>query len=179
MRVGIDARRQAHQEAARAGVARPGDLLDRVQDDERARLGGAAQQLILLVVAVDDDLLASDPRGQGEGQLARGRDVGAEALLGQQAENRDRRERLRPVDHEGIRRGRPIRPRLRANGRLVVDDERRPEPFDELRRAQSSDRQLAVDDGGRVGQELCKSRLNRWLHAETIVTLGDVSLLIT
>ena len=96
----------------------------------------------------------AEPRSESERQLARRRDVGAEALLGEQAEDRHRRERLRAVDDERVGRGRAVRPRLRAHGRLVVDDERRPEPLDELRRAQPADRQLTVGDGRRVGQKL-------------------------
>jgi len=54
------------------------------------------------------------------------------------------RERLRAVDDEGLRRGGPVRPRLRADRLLAIDDERRPVLGRELRRGDAAERQLAV-----------------------------------
>ena len=59
-----------------------------------------AELLVRLVVAVEEDPLAGDLRGLREGELAERRDVGADALVGEHAQQRDVRERLRPVDDE-------------------------------------------------------------------------------
>ena len=100
---------------------------ERVENDERVRLCRSAQQLVLLVVPVHHQPRSVEPRAERERELACGRDVGADALLGKEPQHRDRRERLRPVGDERVRRGRAIRARLVAERRLVVDDERRPE----------------------------------------------------
>ena len=120
---GVTRTRKRSAPAARAPV----ELVERVEDDQRPGVGCAAQQLILLVVAVDDEPLAIEPGAQRERELACGGDVGAEALLGEQPQHRDRRERLRPVRDQRIRGGRAVRACLVAQRHLVVDDERRPE----------------------------------------------------
>ena len=67
-----------------------------------------------------------EPGRLRERELAERRDVGADALLGEQPQQRDVRERLRPVDDERAGRGLAVRARLRADRLLAVDDERRP-----------------------------------------------------
>ena len=114
----------------------------------------AASSLVRLVVAVDHQPLGRDAGVLREAQLAEGRHVGAEPLVGEQAQDRDVRERLRPVDDECVRRRGPVRPCARPDRLLAVDDERRAELVRERRRAGAADRQLAVDDLRRVGEEL-------------------------
>ena len=70
--------------------------------------------------------LAGDAGGLRERELAERRDVGADTLVGEHAQQRDVRERLRPVDDERARRGFAVRARLRADRLLAVDEERRP-----------------------------------------------------
>ena len=118
VRLGFDAGRDADEHAADAGLGRARRLVERVERDERARLGRGAQLLVRLVVPVHDQPLALDPRPPCERELAERGDVGAEALLGEQPHDGDVRERLRPVDDERIRarRRRNIRARSRSAG---------------------------------------------------------------
>ena len=109
VRDGLDARRQAHEHAPHAGGRRRLRLTGRIEDDERIRLRSRAQLLLRLVVAVEDEPLARNSRRPRERELAERRDVGADALLAEQPQQRDVRERLRPVDDERARRGLAIR----------------------------------------------------------------------
>jgi len=63
------------------------------------------------------------------------------------------RERFRPVDHERVGIHARVRARTRENGVPAVDDEGRAELRRERGRAHSADCELAVLDGGRVGEE--------------------------
>ena len=54
VRLGLDAGRHADEHAPHARGGRALRLVERVEDDERARLGGRAQLLVGLVVAVDE-----------------------------------------------------------------------------------------------------------------------------
>ena len=102
--------------------------------------GGGAQLLVGLVVAVHEQPVAVDARAPREGELAERRDVGAEALLGQQPHHRDVRERLRAVDDERLGRRPPEERRPRPQRLLAVDDERRAEPLRELGRGEAAQR---------------------------------------
>ena len=93
------------------------------------------------------------PAALREAELAERRDVGADALLGEQAEQRDVRERLRPVDDERVGRGRAVGAGVGAERRLVVDDERAPVRGDELGRGDAAERERAAVDRGGVGEE--------------------------
>ena len=108
VRLGLDPGRDAHEHAPDAGRGCARRLVERVEHDERARLGGGAQLLVRLVVAVHDQPLAGDPRAPRERELAERGDVGADPLLGSSRMHGDVRERLRPVDDE--------RPRQRPAG---------------------------------------------------------------
>ena len=112
-------------------------------------------------------------------ELADRRDVGAEALLGEEPEHGDRRERLRPVGDERAGRRREVRLCLPAERRLVVDDEGRPELTGELRDPRAAEDQLAVRDGGAVRQEVEQRGVGGWLHPGVMVTLSGVNLLLT
>ena len=91
-----------------------------------APAAAAARELLVgLVVAVEEDPVAADAGRLRERELAERRDVGADALLGEDAQDRDVRERLRPVDDERARRRVGVRARLGAERLLAVDDERR------------------------------------------------------
>ena len=111
----LDARGEADEDAPYAGGRRAGRLVGCVEDDGRAGLAGRAQLVVRLVVAVEEDPLARQAGRLRERELAERGDVGAEALLGEDAEERDVRERLRPVDDQGARRGLPVRARLGAD----------------------------------------------------------------
>ena len=78
MRVRLDAGRHADEHAPHAGRGGPRRLVERVEHDERARLGRRAQLLVRLVVAVHDEPLALEPGRARERELAERRDVGAE-----------------------------------------------------------------------------------------------------
>jgi hypothetical protein len=101
---------------------------------------------------VEEDPVAWNPRSRGERQLAERRDVGADPLLGEDAEQRNARERLRPVDDERVGRGVAIRARLRPDRLLAVDDERRPMLGRQLGRGDTAERQLAVLGPGGMGK---------------------------
>ena len=87
VRVGLDARRDADQAALRAERTCTLELVERVEHDQRAGLHRPLQQLILLVVAVDHEPVAGDARAARELELADGRDVGAEPLLGEELQH--------------------------------------------------------------------------------------------
>jgi len=107
-------------------------LVERVEHDQCTDFGRVAQQLVLLVVAVDHEPLAGDPCAEREFELADGRDVGAEALLRQELQHRDGRERFRAVNDQRAGRRLAIRPGLRPQRCVVVDDDRRSELAREL-----------------------------------------------
>ncbi len=65
-------------------------------------------------------------------ELAGGRDVGAEPFVGEEPQDRERREGLRPVDDERVGCALAVGAGLLAQRQLVVDDERRPELAREL-----------------------------------------------
>ena len=119
-----------------------------------ARLRRAPQQLVLLVVAVHHEPFSVDPRAQGERELAGGGDVGAEPFLGEQPQQRDRRERLRPVHDERSGAACAVRASLVSQRLVVVDDEGRAVAARELRRAHAADDELAVVDAGGIGKQL-------------------------
>ena len=102
-----------------------------------------------------DEALRRNAGLAGEGELTKRRDVGADALLGQEAQDGDVRERLCPVDHERVGSGPAIRARLRADRLLAIDDERSSVLLGEVGRSEPAERQLAglVDRSG-VREEL-------------------------
>ena len=154
VRHGLDSRRQADEDAPHSRRGRRLRLARRVENDERACLRGRPQLLLRLVVAVEDEPLARDPRRPRERELAEGRDVGAGSLLREQPQQRDVRERLRPVDDERARRGLAVRLHLAPDRSLAVNEERRPVLVGELRRAYAAEGQLAVLDQRGFGKEL-------------------------
>ena len=128
---------------------------------------------------MDHEPLAGDPGTERELELANGRDIGAEPLLGEEAQDRHRRERLRPVGDERLGRRRAIGPRLRPQGLLVVDDERRAELAHEVAGPRPTDHELARLDCRRVGHQVVEDCRGGWLHESGMVTLKPVNLLLT
>ena len=175
VRVGLDPRRDPDQESRRAARAGAVELRERVEHDQRVGSGRASQQLVLLVVAVDDEALARDAGAQSECELAGRRDVGAETLLCEEPQERQRGEGLRAVHDEGVRSSLVVGASLAEQRQLVVDDERRPELAGELAGGYAAQHELAVREGGGVGQQ----RQKRWLHQESMVTLTGVNVLLT
>jgi hypothetical protein len=102
---------------------------------------------------VEHDPLAGNPGGPRERELAEGRDVSADAFFRKQPEERDIRERLRPVDEERTRRRLPVRMHVRADRLRAVDDERRPVFLREPRRGHTPDRELLTLDPRRFRKE--------------------------
>src|SRR5262249_6437651 len=163
-----------------AGGPRPPDLLERVEHDERPGCGGAPQLRIRLVVSVEDDSVTRKPCALGEFELARGGHGRAEARRGKQPQQRDAREGLRPVDDERVGVHARIRARTRENRIPAVDEQRRAELRRERRRANASDHELAVFEGGRVWKQLdqriatyvsdpprsCRSVISDWRRAQ-------------
>ena len=121
----FDAWSESHEDALHSGGGCARRLVGRVEDDRRAGLGCGAELLVRLVVPVEEDPAGVHPRLERERELAQGRDVGADALFGEQPEERDVRERLRAVDDLRAGRGSRVRAGLGADGLLAVDDERR------------------------------------------------------
>ena len=117
VRVGVDAERDAHEHALHPGRGCQLGLVGCVEDDRRALGGCLAEERLVLVVAVHDDLVAREAGGAGERELAGRGDVGADALLAQQAQHGDVGERLRP--ERDVAAGRPPRAATRARARSV------------------------------------------------------------
>ena len=74
-----------------------------------------------------DDPFGIEAGARRELQLAQGRDVRAEPLLGEEPKQGQVRECLDAVDNERVGRSLPVRLRRGAKGLLAVDDERRSE----------------------------------------------------
>jgi hypothetical protein len=102
---------------------------------------------------VDDDPLRRDLRRLGVPQLPQRGHVRADALLGQQPHQSYVRERLRPVDDHRVRRAPTIRPRLRADRLLAIDDQRRVELLGQRAHTHPAHTQLAADNLGRIGKQ--------------------------
>ena len=155
MRLGLDAGRDADEHRLDAGRPRSGGFVERVEDDECAGSGRGAQLVVGLVVAVEDDPLAGRrPRAARTRARPRVETSAPSPSLGEQPQQRDVRERLRPVDDERVGVHCAVRARARENGLPAVDDERRAVLAGERRRADAADGELAVLDGRRVGEEL-------------------------
>ena len=155
MRVGLHARRRAHEDPLHARLGRELDLVRRIEDDEPgARPRSGLELLDALVVPVDDQPVARDPCPQRDRQLTQSRDVRAQTFPGQKPEHADVRKRLHAVRDERVRcRGAVSAGRLEHRS-LVVDEERRAVLGREARRSEAGDRQLAALDGGRYREEL-------------------------
>ena len=153
VRLGLDSRRDADQDAAYARVGRAHGLVERVQDDERSCLGRRAQLLVRLVVPVHEQPVALDPGTAGERELTQRGYVRAKPFLGEQAHQRDVRKGLRPVDDERFRNGPLEHPRSLAQRVLGVDHERRVEPLRQLRHGHSVELQHARRDPGSAGEQ--------------------------
>jgi hypothetical protein len=125
--VRVDAERDAHEHVRHPRGRPRARPRRRIEDDRRAARRGRAQERLVLVVAVDDEPLPVEPRPAREGELALGCDVGADALLVQQPEQRDVRERLRAEEDAAVvsERGAECA-RVRAHRLLAQHDERRP-----------------------------------------------------
>ena len=151
--VRVDAERDADEHPLDARGPRTVELIGCVEDDER--VAGRSELLVGLVVPVHDEPVRRDAGLAGEGELPKRRHVGADAFLGQEAEDADVRERLRPVDDERLGSCLAIRACLRANRLLAVDDERSAVLLGEVGRPEAAEHQLAglVDRSG-VREEL-------------------------
>jgi hypothetical protein len=106
--------------------------------------------------------VARDAGALRELELAERRDVRAEALGREQPQDGQVRERLRPVDEQRARHSFAVRAGVRADRRLVVDDDRRAELLGERGRADAAEDELAVLDRGRVGQQVEHRRRLAW-----------------
>ena len=135
---------------ATPAAARALDLVERVERRRARRPSAAARSSSSdLLLPWTTSRSPAIPAAQRELELAERRDVGAEALLGEQPQERDVRERLRPVDDERVRRGVAVRARRRAERLLAVDDERRAELVGELEARRRRRRELAAVDRAR------------------------------
>ena len=133
VRVRLDAGRDPHEHRGLRGACgrqelEPVELVERVGDNaadagvERGgQLGGR------LVVAVEDDPFGRKAGMQRDVELAAGRDVEVEALLGRQAGHRDAQERLARVRHVARAEGADVLAAAASEIVLVVDEERRAE----------------------------------------------------
>jgi hypothetical protein len=103
---------------------------------------------------MEDELLAGEAGALRELELAQRGHVCTEPFRGEEPQQRDVRERLRPVDDECFRFHARVRARTRENSIPAVHEQRRPELRCERGRACAADDELAVLDGGRIGEEL-------------------------
>ena len=154
VRVRVDAERHPDEGALHAGLGRERRLVGRVEHDRGADPRRLRQEALALVVAVDDELRSPEPRGRRERELALGRDVGADPLLGQEAQHGHVRQGLRPEEDPAVADRVAERPRTAADRLLAEHDERRPVLGGELRRRHAAERELPVVDGRRVGEEV-------------------------
>ena len=155
VRVRVDAERDAHEHALDAHVGGHRYLVGGVHDDRCGLGGGVAEKRVALVVPVHDELDAGEAGRAREGELARRGDVGADALLEEQAEHCDVRKRLGAVeDTATFAYGSHERSSLLPERLLAVDDDRRPEALRQLGRANPAEPQLARLDARRSGKEI-------------------------
>ena len=103
---------------------------------------------------MEEDPIARDSRAAREGQLAERRDVGAHALVGEDSQQLDVRERLRPVDDECAGGGVAVGARLCPQGLLAVDEQRGAVLLGEHARRDAAEHELAAVDPGREGKEV-------------------------
>ena len=165
VRVGVDPRRHADERAASPERDGPLDVVERVDDERGARACRGRQVVVALVVPVEDDVLACDAGGARICELARGRDVGAEALRSEEPQQRDVRERLRAVENERSRRRLEVLARAPPQRLLAEHEQGRAVLGGEVGRRDAAEPQLGVVDGRRFGEEVeCAhdSRAGRW-----------------
>ena len=103
---------------------------------------------------MDDECVACDPGRLGEAELPEGRNVGADPLLGEELHDRDVREGLRPVDDGRAGRRLAVGAGPGAERYLVVDDEGAAVLAHELGGRDAAERERAILEAGRVGEEL-------------------------
>ncbi len=154
VRHGVDARCQTHEHALDARGGRARRLVRRVENDGRGRGGGGAELLVGLVVPVEEDPVARDAGRLREGELPERRDVGADSLVGENLEDRDVRERLRPVHDKRPGRRLGVGSRLRADRLLAVDEKRRPVDRRQLGRRDAADRERSTVGPCGIGEEI-------------------------
>ena len=128
VRVGIDAQRDADEDASNTRSCSECGLVGRVEHDWRVFFCGVAEQRVVLVVPVHHDLGSGEPGAARERELARRGHVGADALAAEQSQHGDVGKRLRSVEDTAMLAGRrsqrlcPLPNRL-----LAVDHEGRAE----------------------------------------------------
>ena len=127
-------------------LGEPLDLGEAVEDDPaHARVHGTAQLGVRLVVAVVADPARVEAGAQGDGELARGAHVEAEALLGDPLRDRRAQERLAGV--EDVERGERVaeRPGPGPQVHLVEHVRRGVELGDQVGHRHPADGQVTVD----------------------------------
>jgi len=153
VRVGLDPWRDADQHARNAGRTGPVDLLERVEHDERAVRTGLSELLVGLVVAVHDDQARIDAGALRKRELAQCRDIGRDALLGEEAQDREVRKRLRAVGDPRLGRSLAVGASVGAQRGLVVDEQGAAEALHELGRGDAAEHELAGVDRRSIGKE--------------------------
>ncbi len=153
VRVGVDARRDAHEHAAHAGGGRALGVVRSVEHDEAAGLRRRGQLLVRLVVAVQHDRVAADAGPPRVRELAERRGLRAEPLLREHAQHGDVGKRLHAVEDGSVAGRLPVRARPRPQCLLAVDDERRAVRLRERRRCDAAEPQFAALDRRRIGKE--------------------------
>ena len=153
MRRRVDTGRHPDHGARDSGGCRALRLVGSVQHDERAELGGEPELLVRFVVAVDDEPVARQSRGLRERELAERRDVRAEPLFGEQAQEGHVRERLRAVDDQRVARGPTKESRALAERALAVDDKGRSELVGQGACRHAGDLESAARGRGRFREE--------------------------
>ncbi len=121
---------------------------------------------------MDDELVTRQAGGARERELAGGGDVRSHALLPQEAEQRDVRERLRAEEHTTASHRGAKGARAGANRVLAEDDERRPVLLGEVRCFEPAEREHACVHAGGVREEI-------WHRPIVPVTVETVQQLLT
>ncbi len=153
VRVGVDARRHAHEHAAHTRGGSALGVVGGVEHDEAAGLRRRSELLVRLVVPVQHDLRALDAGAARERELAERRCLGAETLLREHPQHGDVGERLHAVEDGSAGRRLAVLARPRPQGLFAVDDERRAVRLRQRRRRNAAEPQLAALDRRRIGKE--------------------------
>ena len=162
----------SHEDTLDAGPGGQPRLVGRVEHDRSAGGRRLPEEVGVLVVPVDDQLVADQARGPREGELARGRDVGANPLVSEKPQQRDVREGLRAEEQATVTDRLAEPARTCADRLLAEDDERRPVLARQGLGRDAAEAQGARFEARRVGEEL-------WHRPIVPVTVETVKQLLT
>lgn len=154
VRVGVDTERDADERTIHSRCSRQLGLVGGVEHDGRAACRCRLKQGGVLVVPVHDQVSAFETGRLGERELTGRGHVRADALLAEQPQEGDVRERLRPEEDAAVGDRGTECPGLGANRGLAEDDKGSPVLRGELVRCGATELKAASFDARRVREEL-------------------------